>query len=62
MTIKAKSDSCDAEFIINDEANIHEYMDVIFHALILEEFTRNTIISGLKEKLRELDEIGNGQE
>ena len=62
MTIKVKSISCDAEFTINDGATIHEYMDVIFHALILEEFHRNTIISGFKEKLRELDEFKNGQE
>ena len=51
MTIKVKSDSCDTEFVINDEARVNEYVDVIFFALLLEGFSRSTIISGFNEKL-----------
>lgn len=62
MTIKVNSDSCDAEFVINDEATVHECVDVVFFALLLDGFSQNTIISGFKEKIRELEEIKNGQE
>lgn len=62
MTIKVKSNSCNTEFIINDEATIHEYIDAIFNALIIDGFHKDTIVKGFESKVLELKEDNYGQE
>jgi len=62
MTINVKSTSCDVEFNIDEYATINEYVDAIFHALIIDGFNKHTIIKGFESKVLELKEENDGQE
>jgi len=61
MTIKVKTNSFDVEFNLNEYATINEYVDAIFHALIIEGYNKDTIVKGFESKVLELKEENDGQ-
>lgn len=61
MTIEVKSSSCEVDFNIGEFATINEYIDVIFNALIIDGFHKDTIVKGFESKVLELKEESDGQ-
>ena len=55
MEIKVKNEKGLVLFDINEDTNIHGYMDMIVNALLAESFAAKTIIEGLKGKAEAME-------
>ena len=55
MEIKVKNEKGLVLFDINEDNDIHGYMDMIVNALLAESFAAKTIIEGLKGKAEAME-------